>query len=113
MTEHRRTLGPQFPQREGEGGRVGSVSTYPIQMFQLKNFGEEIGKHVPGLCLHFHWVRSSFVSVKTYALANRSSTVKIKFKSQTFAHYLLGSYGFRRGGLFPLKIIGLLIQDGR
>lgn len=43
---------------EKEGGRVGSVSIlphkHPIKMFQLKNFGEEIGRHVPGLCLKFH-----------------------------------------------------------
>ena len=75
-------------------------------MFQLRILERKIG-----LCLNFHGDRL-LVNNITNALANRSSTMKIKFQSQALIYYFMGNNGFRRGEILSLKISGLLVQVG-
>lgn len=123
ITKHRQTLIPQFHQSphcwgwRGEES-VGSVSTYSIKIFQLKNVSSlerKIKRHPCAGALFKLPLRQIFIwQWKNYFLANGPlATVKIKFKSQTLVHCLMGKNGFRIGGIFPLKMIGLLAQHGK
>ena len=90
-------------EREGEG--LEHLCTF-LKMFQLRILERKIG-----LCLNFHGDRL-LVNNITNALANRSSTMKIKFQSQALIYYFMGNNGFRRGEILSLKISGLLVQVG-
>ena len=78
-----------------------------LKMFQLRILERKIG-----LGLNFGGDISlvNNIKKKDYALANRSSTMKIKFQSQTLVYQFMGNNGFRRGEILSLKISGLLVQ---